>query len=65
MSNVFKNRDHDHTLNTSKEKYWFEIKDNIKIESYNLNFFNCGKNQFFFPFLYNYHEKLNHAIFYH
>ena len=31
ISNVFKKRDHDYTLYTSKEIDWFEIKDNIKI----------------------------------
>ena len=30
-SNVFKKRDHDYTLYTSKEIDWFGIKDDIKI----------------------------------
>ena len=43
ISIVFKKRDHDHSLYTSREIDWFGIKDNIKIECYRLKFWNSGK----------------------
>ena len=39
ISTIFKKSDFDSTLYTSKEIDWFGIKDNIKIEGYNLKFY--------------------------
>ena len=38
---------YDQTLYTTKEIDWFGIKDNIKIEGYNLKFYEWWKNSIF------------------
>ena len=51
ISNVFKKRDHDYTLYTSKEIDWFGIKENIKIGCCKLKVINGGKIYFSHSFL--------------
>ena len=63
ISIVFKKKDHDCTLYTSREIDWFGIKDNIIIEGYKLKIWMVGKP--FFSLFSNYHDWKNliHAIF--
>ena len=63
---VFKKRNHDYTLYTSKEIDRFGIKDKIKIGYYKLKFISGGKKLSFSFFSKCHNWKIViHAIFYH